>query len=56
MADEKNRPNEKPEDKLIREIREDYSYFRDYWRENYDEAKTDLQFVGGDPWDSKSRR
>ena len=55
MADNKL-PNEKPEDKLIREIREDYSYFRDFWRENYDEAKTDLQFVGGDPWDTNSRR
>ena len=56
MNDEQERPDETPEDKLIREIREDYTYARDFWRENYQEAKTDLQFVGGDPWDTQTRR
>src|ERR1035437_1987841 len=56
MADDSKRSNETPDDKLIREIREDYSYFRDFWRENYQEAKTDLQYVGGDPWDATTRR
>ena len=56
MNDEQERPGETPEDKLIREIREDYTYARDFWRENYQEAKTDLQFVGGDPWDTQTRR
>lgn len=50
------RREESPKDQLLREIREDYSYFRDFWRENYEEAKTDLQYVSGDPWPSKDRQ
>lgn len=40
---------------LLRDIREDYSYFRDFWRENHEEAKIDLRFVSGDPWDPDDR-
>lgn len=41
---------------LLKEIREDYTYFRDFWRENYEEAKTDLRYVSGDPWEPNERR
>lgn len=41
---------------LVREIREDFSYFRDFWRENHDEAKIDLQYIAGDPWKSSDRQ
>src|SRR6185437_3750513 len=44
------------EEILLREIREDFSYFRDYWRENYEEAKIDLQYVSGDPWKASERQ
>ena len=54
--DDQERSGESPNEKLLREIREEYAYFRDYWDENYDEAKIDLQFVAGDPWDSTARR
>lgn len=49
-------PNETKDEKLLREIREDYSYFRDFWRENYEEAKTDLRFISGDPWEPNDRK
>lgn len=41
---------------LLKEIRDNYSYFRQYWQENYDEAQTDLRFVAGDPWDPSERQ
>lgn len=47
--------NKGGDDDLLREIREDYSYFRDYWRENHNEAKIDLRYVSGDPWDPSAR-
>lgn len=43
-------------DDLLRDIREDYIYFRDYWRENHEEAKIDLRYVSGDPWAPNDRR
>lgn len=33
---------------LVREIREDYRHFKDYWRENRDEMEIDMRFAGGD--------
>lgn len=57
MAIETEKPvAESKNDTLIREIREDYTYFRDYWRENHEEAKIDLRYVAGDPWDPEERR
>ena len=53
--DEK-RDGETTEETLLREIREDYDYFRDFWRENHEEAKVDLRFVSGDPWEPSDRR
>lgn len=41
---------------LLREIREDFSYFRDFWADNHNEWKTDLKFVSGDPWDADARQ
>lgn len=42
-------------DELLREIREDFTYFRDFWSDNHDEWKTDLKYVSGDPWDADAR-
>lgn len=55
MADEE-RTGETAEQTLLREIREDFSYYRDYWREQQEEMKTDLRFVAGDPWESGERQ
>lgn len=43
------------DDELLREIREDFQYFRDFWSDNHDEWKTDLKYVSGDPWDADAR-
>lgn len=45
-----------PNEELLKDIREDFAYFRDYWRENYEEAKIDLRFCSGDPWEQDERR
>ena len=55
MIDEQKK-SESPEEQLLRDVREDFAYFRDYWRENYEEAKTDLRFCSGDPWEQDERR
>lgn len=47
---------ESADDELLRDIREDYTYFRDFWRDNHEEAKTDLRFIAGDPWDNDARK
>ena len=44
------------DDELLKDIREDFQYFRDFWSENHDEWKTDLKFVAGDPWDKDARQ
>lgn len=44
------------DEELLNEIRDDFSYFKQYWRENHEEAKTDLRFIAGDPWDPADRR
>jgi hypothetical protein len=41
---------------LLQEIREDYTYFRDFWADNHKEMKTDLRFISGDPWEPDDRR
>jgi len=56
VIDEPKDSSESKNDTLLREIREDYTYFRDYWRENYEESKIDLRYVSGDPWEPDDRR
>lgn len=53
---DEERTGESKTDKLLKEIREDYTYFRDFWRENYEEAKIDLRFISGDPWEPGDRK
>lgn len=50
MADrEAEKDTGSPEEKLLRQIREDFSYCRSYWRENYDEAAKDMDCMAGIP-------
>ena len=44
------------DEELLREIREDFSYYRDFWSDNHEEWKTDLTFVSGDSWDPDARQ
>jgi hypothetical protein len=39
---------ESAEEALVKEIRDDYKHFKDYWRENRAEMETDMRFAGGD--------
>lgn len=41
---------------LLKEIREEYSYFRDFWSDNHSEAKIDLRYIAGDPWETGDRQ
>ena len=43
------------DEKLLKQIRDDYRYFLDYWREIREEYATDMQFVSGDPWTPEAR-
>jgi hypothetical protein len=38
------------DEKLLKQIREDYRYCKDYWRDVREEAATDMQYVAGNPW------
>lgn len=40
---------------LLKEIRENYTYFLDAWRDIREEARTDMRYVSGDPWDPRER-
>src|SRR6185312_7947824 len=40
----------------LKQIREDYRYCLDYWRENREQAAIDMQFIAGDPWTEGEKR
>lgn len=42
-------------EKLLKEIRENYTTFLEVWQSIRDEAKTDMRYVSGDPWESGDR-
>lgn len=42
--------------KVLDEIRERYTYAMDQWRDIRAEAKKDMRFVSGDPWEPKDRK
>lgn len=43
------KPEQNPD--LLKEIRENYDYYRQEWAEIHKEGNRDRQFVAGDPWD-----
>lgn len=49
---------ENSKDDIITEIRENYTYAVDSWREIREQAQLDMRYVSGDPWDpaEKSKR
>lgn len=46
------------EEKLLKEIRDDYAYHRDYWRENREASAIDSQYMACEGWtaDDKAER
>lgn len=45
-----------PNAKLLKEIRDNFTYCEEYWADVRAEAKIDMRYVSGDPWDPKERR
>lgn len=41
--------NSGADEKLLKQIREDFHYHKEYWRENYEEAEKDMDCVAGIP-------
>lgn len=41
---------------LLKEIRENYEYYLEAWSEIREEARTDMRYVSGDPWDPADRK
>jgi hypothetical protein len=55
--DDKDTPEstETGDEKLLTEIRENFRYFSEYWREAREERKIDMRYLAGDPWDKQDR-
>lgn len=41
---------------LLKEIRENFAYFTESWRDIREEAQVDMRYVSGDPWEPKDRK
>jgi hypothetical protein len=40
------------DERLLKQIREDYRYCLDYWREVREEMQVDMEYIAGNPWTS----
>lgn len=50
------KPAADPDDDLLSELRDRYSYAMNEWRDIRAAAKDDMRVVGGDPWEPKDRK
>lgn len=41
---------------LLKEIRENFRYGSDQWKESREERRVDMRYISGDPWDEEDRR
>ncbi len=48
VAEANPKTGESKQEALLRRVREDYRYCKDYWREIFQEAETDSQYMAGD--------
>lgn len=48
-VDSSGKPPSDADEELVRKIREDFRYFKSYWRENYDQAELDMRCMAGIP-------
>lgn len=44
------------DESLLQEIRENFIYYTEAWRDIREEAQVDMRYVSGDPWDPKDRK
>lgn len=56
--DQPERPvdNSEADEKLLKEIRDKYTYASDYWRDARDESNKDRRYICGDPWEPEERK
>src|ERR1017187_3786801 len=45
-----------PKTPTPKEIRDRFSDYSNEWRDTHEEAKVDMRYVAGDPWEPKDRR
>lgn len=44
------------QDKLLKEIRENFDYALEYWADIREQGQIDMRYISGDPWDPKERK
>ncbi len=44
------------DEKLLRQIRKDFSFFLEYWSENREQGAIDMTYVAGDPWTAEEKQ
>ena len=49
-------PKSAKNEDLLKEIRDNYDYCVNYWRDIREEAQTDMRYIAGDPWEPKERK
>jgi len=54
QEDQGTRPTQNQD--LLKEIRENFQYAVDGWRDIREEGQKDMKYLAGDPWDEKERR
>lgn len=47
--------SESKQEDLLAEIRTDFTYHKDYWRDNYELASIDMQYMACDGWSSEDK-
>ncbi len=52
---DKKELSESKQDELLAEVRKDYTYHRDYWRENYELSAIDMRYMACDGWDAQDK-
>lgn len=52
---DKKELSESAQDELLAEIRADYTYAKDYWRENHEASCLDMQYMACDGWDADDK-
>jgi portal protein len=48
--------DKKKDSELLEEIRDEFKYYEEAWRDIREEARHDMRCVAGDPWDEKDRQ
>jgi hypothetical protein len=50
-----SKPSDSKNETLLKEMRDNFSYFSEAWQSIREKARKDMLYVAGDPWDSNER-